>query len=248
MESLSRKGKMRSVKILMVCLCGLFLTACASTPKITPTYSHMYDNTYTILFHTKTKKIIPTNTIFQALLKKSAEVTLKNRYSYFIVEEYDTPEELYKFLGKEQNRIRKLMRDYYRAASLYSLSSSPSYSPSPNINITINNPPPYPYSTSRSYSVYNKYGFEVGTIESQNSMTYIPYEYAHPRQAEIQRGLSSAIDSISRGLAQRQAMTPRIPGIEIPYCLDITIKCFKEKPTNVKAYVYDAKKVLKITK
>jgi adenine-specific DNA-methyltransferase len=73
MKSLSRKGKMRLAKILMICLCGLLLVGCASTPKITSSYSHMYNNTYIISFHAVTKKMIPTNTIFQTLLKKAAE-------------------------------------------------------------------------------------------------------------------------------------------------------------------------------
>jgi hypothetical protein len=214
---------MRLAKILMICLCGLFLAGCASEVK--PTAYHITGNKYIIAFNKTSHVLFPEEIVKIALLKKAAKTTLKNNYSYFSVEKYSTPEELYDALRTP----KPPKTSYYQGV--------PPYSPSPNI--TINNPPPYPYSTNRNYNVYDMHGFQTGTIKSQNTMTYIPYEYAHPQQAEIQRGLSSAINSIAQGLARRQAMTPRYS-----YDREIIIKCFKEKPTNMKVYVYDAENLL----
>ena len=73
---------MRLVKILMVCLCGLFLAGCAS--KVKPTVYHLTGNKYIIAFNKTSRTRFPNDVVKSALLKKAAEITLKNDYSYFI--------------------------------------------------------------------------------------------------------------------------------------------------------------------
>ena len=73
---------MRLVKILMVCLCGLFLASCTS--KVKPTAYHITGNKYIIAFNKTSHTRFPNDVVKFALLKKAAEITLKNDYSYFI--------------------------------------------------------------------------------------------------------------------------------------------------------------------
>jgi hypothetical protein len=82
MKSLSRKGKMRLAKILMICLCGLFLVGCASEVK--PTVYHITGNKYIIAFNKTSHVLFPEEIVKIALLKKAAKTTLKNGYSYFV--------------------------------------------------------------------------------------------------------------------------------------------------------------------